>query len=188
MPSRYPVSQHLEVFGKRFDIERAGVKGLASRAISCVTKSKNPRASSEAFDQSTAGFSASQAAHIPPGFWPTTVTLSRSAKSRPPAYSFSPLYNYVVLLFRNWLGIGFGAHRLLNLVFLAGVCAVIARHMRRLGSPWGIISVSLALLYFRCFQNLMITARPDALGWLRFLLALFEPWAREYRPSRPGWD
>jgi hypothetical protein len=102
------------------------------------------------------------------------------------AYSFSPLYNYIVLLFRDWLGIGFGAHRFLNLVFLIGVFAVIARHMRRLGSPWGIISLSIALLYFHCFRNVMITTRPDTLGWLLFLLALLEPWAREYRPL-PSW-
>jgi len=102
------------------------------------------------------------------------------------ACSFAPLYGYVVLAFSHWLGIGFGAHRLLNLIFLIGVFAIIVSHMRRLGSPWGIISVSIALLYFRCFQNLMITARPDTLGWMLFLLALFEPWAREYRPI-PSW-
>jgi hypothetical protein len=93
---------------------------------------------------------------------------------------FGPFYSYVVLTLKPVLGDGYLAHRLLNLLCIGGSLWLLGAHMRRLGASLGIILTSLSVLYWIVLDNIMITARPDALGWGLFLLSLLAPAGRNY--------
>jgi hypothetical protein len=93
---------------------------------------------------------------------------------------FGPLYHWVVLAFKPLFGIGYPAHRMVNLLCLAGTLWLLVTRMRRLGTSLGIALLSAALFYWACLQNIMLSARADALGLLLFLLAIFVPWENGY--------
>lgn len=96
---------------------------------------------------------------------------------------FGPLYNQVVLLLEPLLGADYVAHRLVSALCLAGGLVLLGRHMRRSGASWGFVLAALSVLYCCCLENIMITARPDALGWLFFLASLLWPAERDYAPG-----
>lgn len=95
---------------------------------------------------------------------------------------FGPLYSYVVIALKPVLGgTGYFAHRFLNLLCIGASFWLIGAHLRRLGANLGIVFSALSVLYWIVLGNLMITARPDALGWWLYLLALLVPAARDYK-------
>lgn len=96
------------------------------------------------------------------------------------AQFFGPLYNHVVLTLKPLIGTDYFAHRFLNAICLAGTLALIGRHMRRVGAPWGAILAAVASVYWMALDNIMISARPDALGWILFVAGLLAPAARDY--------
>lgn len=96
------------------------------------------------------------------------------------AQFFGPLYNYLVIALQPVLGSGYQAHRLLNLLCIGAALWLLGAFMRRLGAAWGVILPALSVLYWIILDNIMITARPDAPGWLLFLGGLFWPAARGY--------
>jgi hypothetical protein len=101
---------------------------------------------------------------------------------------FGPFYNYVVLAFKPLFGIGYGAHRFVNLLCLVAIFFYLGSHLRRLGASLGVVLCCLSTLYWLVMDNIMITARPDVLGWGLFLVALLHPFSRGYRvgPSLVG--
>ena len=101
---------------------------------------------------------------------------------------FGPFYNYVVLAFKPLFGIGYGAHRFVNLFCLGAIFSYLGSHLRRLGASLGVVLCCLSTLYWLVMDNIMITARPDILGWGLFLVALLHPFSRGYRvgPSLIG--
>lgn len=121
-----------------------------------------------------------------PGVWYATFLLD--AGRNPYAFNelpgaaqfFPPFYNFVVLALKPLFGIGYAAHRMVNLLCIAGVLWLLVTRMRRLGASTGIALLSAALFYWMCLQNIMVIARPDALGLLLFLLAWLVPWERHY--------
>ncbi len=121
-----------------------------------------------------------------PAIWHTTWLLDHgrnpyTAQELPgAAYCFDPLYNYVVLALKPLLGIDYTAHRLLNLFFLLGSLAILVRAMTKAGAGLGIALLSAVFLYGMCLGNIMVTARPDLMGWFFFLLGLLVPWERNY--------
>ena len=98
------------------------------------------------------------------------------------AQFFSPFYNYVILALKPILGIDYPAHRIVNFICIVLILWLLGSRMRRLGTSWAVVVTSSALLYWMFSSNIMITARPDALGLLLFLVALVIPWERDYRP------
>jgi len=125
-----------------------------------------------------------------PGVWYATFLLDQGrnpyAVSELPgaAQFFPPLYNAAVLALKPLFGIGYPAHRMLNLLCLAGVLWLLVTRMRRLGAGLGIALLSAALFHWMCLQNILVTARPDAPALLLALLAWLVPWERGYtRPS-----
>ena len=123
-----------------------------------------------------------------PSFWYTTFLFDQGRYPYSPdelpgaAQFFGPLYHGVVLALKPLFGVGYDAHRFLNLLCIGGSLWLLATRMRRLGSGLGIALMSSAWIYWICLQNIMITARPDALGFLLFLLAIIIPWERAYSP------
>lgn len=123
-----------------------------------------------------------------PSVWYTTFLLDQGRNPYSPeelpgaAQFFGPLYHGVVLALKPLFGIGYDAHRFLNLLCIGGSLWLLATRMRRLGSGLGIALMSSAWIYWMCLQNIMVTARPDALGFLLFLLAIILPWERAYSP------
>jgi hypothetical protein len=121
-----------------------------------------------------------------PSFWYTTFLLDQGRNPYSPeelpgaAQFFGPLYHGVVLALKPLFGIGYDAHRFLNLLCIAGSLWLLVTRMRRLGSGLGIALLSSTWIYWICLQNIMITARPDALGLLFFLLAIIIPGERRY--------
>ncbi len=121
-----------------------------------------------------------------PAIWNATYLLDHgrnpyTMKELPgAAYCFGPLYNYVVIAFKPLFGTDYPAHRMVNLLFLAGSLFLLVRLMCRLGTGLGIALLSAALYYWMCLGNIMITARPDLMGLFLFLLGVFVPWERNY--------
>lgn len=121
-----------------------------------------------------------------PSVWFTTFLLDQGRNPYSPeelpgaAQFFGPLYHGVVLALKPLFGLGYDAHRFLNLLCIGGSLWLLATRMRRIGSGLGIALISSAWFYWMCLQNIMITARPDALGFLLFLLAIILPWERAY--------
>ena len=121
-----------------------------------------------------------------PSIWQVTFMLDHgrnpyTADELPgAAMCFSPLYNFVVLAFKPLFGIDYPAHRMVNLLFFAASLWLLVRWMRRAGASLGIALLSMALYYWMCLDNIMMTARPDNLGFFFFLLALFVPWENNY--------
>ena len=96
------------------------------------------------------------------------------------AYCFDPLYNYLVLALKPLLGIDYPAHRFINLILLMLSLAVLLRLMVKAGAGLGIALLSAVFYHWMAIDNIMITARPDLLGWLFFLLGIFVPFERNY--------
>ncbi len=121
-----------------------------------------------------------------PAIWHATWLLDHgrnpyTAKELPgAAYCFGPLYNYVVIAFKPLLGLDYSAHRMVNLIFLAGALFLMARLMRKAGAGLGIALLATACYYWMSLYNIMITARPDTMGLFFFLLGLFVPWEFNY--------
>jgi hypothetical protein len=121
-----------------------------------------------------------------PAIWHTTWLLDHgrnpyTANELPgAAYCFDPLYNYVMLALKPLIGIDYPAHRLVNLLCLLGSLGVLVRLMVRAGAGLGIALLSAVFFHWMCLDNIMITARPDLMGWFFFLLAIFVPWERNY--------
>lgn len=120
------------------------------------------------------------------GEWYTTFLL---AHGRNPyvadeisgsAVFFGPLYHWVVAACEPLFGLGYPAHRMVNLLCLAGALWLLVTRMLRLGTSLGIALGSAALFYYVALQNIMICARPDTLGHLLFLLAIIVPWEKHY--------
>ncbi len=100
------------------------------------------------------------------------------------AQFFGPLYNYVVLALRPALGVSYvdyEAHRLVNFFCIAGVLALIGSEMRRHGTSRAVTALALLAVYSLATNNIMTTARPDALGWLFFMIGVVVPARSEYR-------
>jgi len=121
-----------------------------------------------------------------PAIWHTTWLFDHgrnpyTANELPgAAYCFDPLYNFVVLALKPLLGIDYTAHRMINLLFLLGSLGLLVRLMTRAGAGLGIALLAAVFLHWMCLDNIMITARPDLMGWFFFLLGLFVPWERNY--------
>lgn len=121
-----------------------------------------------------------------PSAWYTTFLLDQGRNPYSPeelpgaAQFFGPLYHWTVLALKPLFGIGYDAHRFLNLLCIGGSLWLLATRMIRGGSGIGVALTSVAWVYWMCLQNIMITARPDALGFLLFLLAILLPWDRGY--------
>lgn len=121
-----------------------------------------------------------------PAIWHTTWLLDHgrnpyTANELPgSAYCFDPLYNYVMLALKPLLGIDYPAHRMVNLVFLLLSLALLVRLMLKAGAGLGIALLSVVFYHWMCLDNIMITARPDLMGWFLFLLGIFVPWERNY--------
>jgi hypothetical protein len=98
------------------------------------------------------------------------------------AQFFDPFYNYVVLALKPVLGIDYTAHRIVNFICIALTLWLLVTRMLRAGTSRAVAVLSAALLYWLFVNNIMITARPDALGLLLFMLGLLIPWERNYRP------
>ncbi|MES1167040.1 MAG: hypothetical protein ABUL68_03480, partial [Pseudomonadota bacterium] len=98
------------------------------------------------------------------------------------AQFFDPFYNYVVLALKPVLGIDYAAHRIVNLLCMLVTLWLVVSRMRRAGASRALAFLSAALLYWLFDNNIMITARPDALGLMLFMLGLLIPWERSYRP------
>ena len=96
------------------------------------------------------------------------------------AYCFDPLYNYLMLALKPLIGIDYTSHRLVNLVLLLLSLAVLVRLMLKAGTGLGIALLTAVFYHWMCLDNIMITARPDLLGWLFFLLGILVPWERNY--------
>ncbi len=122
------------------------------------------------------------------GEWHTTFLLATgrnpysAAELTGAASFFGPLYHWVVIAFKPLFGLGYPAHRMVNLLCIAGVLWLLVTRMHRLGTSLGIALCSAALFYWLTLQNIMVCARPDALGLLLFLLALVVPWENGYSP------
>ncbi|HWA09404.1 MAG TPA: hypothetical protein VG838_08145 [Opitutaceae bacterium] len=97
------------------------------------------------------------------------------------AQFFGPLYSYVVLALKPVLGIDYPAHRILNFVCILLTLWLLCSRMVRLGASRTLALVAGALLYWIFNQNILITARPDALGMLFFVAGIIIPWERGYR-------
>lgn len=121
-----------------------------------------------------------------PAAWYGTYLLDHGrnpyALSELPAAAqyFGPFYNYIVLAFKPLLGTSYAAHRTVNLIFIAASLWLIGAGMRRAGASPGMTTLSLALYYWLCVNNIMISARPDAPGLFFFLLGVILPWRFEY--------
>ncbi len=98
------------------------------------------------------------------------------------AQFFDPFYNYIVLALKPILGIDYAAHRIVNLLCILVTLWLVVSRMRRAGASRALALLSAALLYWLFDNNIMITARPDALGLMLFMLGLLIPWERNYRP------
>jgi hypothetical protein len=97
------------------------------------------------------------------------------------AQFFGPFYNYVVIALKPILGIDYTGHRLVNLMCVAAVLWLLISRMRRAGTSLGVTLLSAAVFYWLCVTNIMVTARPDALGLLLFVAAVIIPWERDFR-------
>jgi hypothetical protein len=97
------------------------------------------------------------------------------------AQFFGPLYNYVVLALKPVLGIDYTAHRLVNLLCMAGTIWLLVSRMVRAGTSIGVSLLAAALLYWLCVTNIMVTARPDALGMFLFVLGVVVAWERGFK-------
>jgi len=121
-----------------------------------------------------------------PAIWHTTWLLEHgrnpysSAELPGSTLCFSPFYNYVVLAFQPLLGIDYVAHRMVNLIFLAGALGLMVRAALRAGAGWGIALLMAVFFFWMSLYNIQVTARPDTLGLFLFLLAILVPWERNY--------
>ncbi|HVS51869.1 MAG TPA: hypothetical protein VHD62_05890 [Opitutaceae bacterium] len=93
---------------------------------------------------------------------------------------FGPLYSYVVLALKPLFGSGYVGHRFVNFLCIVASLWLVGAAMRRRGASLGVIFTSLSVLYWIVLDNIMVTARPDALGWLLFLVGLLVPAACDY--------
>ncbi len=98
------------------------------------------------------------------------------------AQFFDPFYNYVVLALKPVLGLDYPAHRIVNFICIVLTLWLVVTRMVRAGGSRALALLSAALLYWLFVNNIMITARPDCLGLLLFMLGLIVPWERGYRP------
>jgi hypothetical protein len=121
-----------------------------------------------------------------PAIWQCTYLLDHgrnpyTAQELPgAAYCFDPLYNYLMLALKPVIGIDYTAHRFVNLLLLLGTLGLLVRAIHRAGAGLGIALLSAVAFYWMCLYNIMITARPDLLGLLFFLLGILVPWENNY--------
>jgi len=121
-----------------------------------------------------------------PAIWHTTWLLDHGRNPYTigelpgSAYCFGPLYNYVVIALSPLLGIDYPAHRMVVLIFLLATLWVLMRAMQRAGAGLGIALLSVVFYYWMSLGNIEITARPDTLGLLFFVLGILVPWERGY--------
>jgi hypothetical protein len=121
-----------------------------------------------------------------PATWHQTYLLSCgrnpfTAEELPASTQFfGPLYSYVVLALKPLFGTGYVGHRFVNFLCIGASLWLIGAAMRRRGASLGVILTSLSVLYWIVLDNIMVTARPDALGWLLFLVGLLVPAACDY--------
>jgi hypothetical protein len=121
-----------------------------------------------------------------PAIWHVTWLLDHgrnpytAAELPGAAYCFDPLYNYLILALKPLLGIDYPAHRFVNLILLLLSLAFLGRVMVKAGASLGIALLCVVFYHWLCLNNIMITARPDLLGWFFFLLGVFVPWERNY--------
>jgi hypothetical protein len=94
---------------------------------------------------------------------------------------FGPLYNFVILALKPIFGLDYIGHRLVNFLCIAGILWLLASRMRRAGTSLGVTLLSAALFYWLCVTNIMVMARPDALGLLLFTAGVIIPWERGFR-------
>jgi ADP-L-glycero-D-manno-heptose 6-epimerase len=64
---------------------------------------------------------------------------------------------------------------------VAVVLWLLISRMRRAGTSLGVTLLSAAVFYWLCVTNIMVTARPDALGLMLFVAAVIIPWERDFR-------
>lgn len=93
---------------------------------------------------------------------------------------YGVLFNLVMLPFAKLMGNTLQLHRLLNGFFILIQAAIIIKVMRTQKSSWLVALLAACFIWLGQLYFSTPLARPDALGGILFLLAIFIPWLHQF--------
>ncbi len=123
-----------------------------------------------------------------PTIWYPTWLLSEGRNPYTPSevcgasYAFGPFYHLVLCLLKPLLGVTYSAHRYFDFCCRLVCLYLIGTRVWRASRSPSLALLCVVMFQFYVSRNIMITARPDSLGLMFFLLAVLVP--HEHRYSR----